>query len=111
SILSIGVLLYMHFQKGIEIKIFVSATAFVFHASSALIAFLAVAVFGTMCFERSWIQYPKYNSLSVGYIFAVTGTLLLGLGTCLLLFQTFKLKNLLYHRNFAVRYHVPHSDI
>ncbi|GFY56375.1 uncharacterized protein TNIN_413761 [Trichonephila inaurata madagascariensis] len=109
AVISIGILIFMHFRNGVEVKIFASATVFVFEASSALISFLAVAIFGAMCFERSWIQYPQYNSLSIGYIFAVVGALFLGLGTCLLLFQTFKLRKLLY-RNIAVRYHVPHSD-
>ncbi|XP_055938837.1 uncharacterized protein LOC129968700 [Argiope bruennichi] len=104
--LCVGILVFMHFQTEIEIKIFISTFVFVFEALSALSAFLAVSVFGAMCFERSWIQYPKYNSLSLGYVFAVIGALSLGVGACLLLAQTFRMRRFLY-RNSTVMYHIP----
>ncbi|GIY42858.1 uncharacterized protein CDAR_246801 [Caerostris darwini] len=108
STLCIAILIFMHFQSEVEIKIFVSAFLFVFEALSALAAFLAVSVFGAMCFERSWIQYPKYNTLSFGYVFAVIGAISSGIAACLLLVQTFRMRKFLY-RNSSVMYHIPLS--
>ncbi|KAG8185110.1 hypothetical protein JTE90_014585 [Oedothorax gibbosus] len=109
SALCVCILIFMHFQSEVEIRIFVSAFVFVFEAISALLAFLGVCIFGAMCFERSWIQYPKSNTLSLGYAFAAVGALTLACGASLILAQTFRMRRLLY-RNNTIMYHVPLSN-
>lgn len=39
------------------------------HIAASLL--LAVVVFGTMCWSRSWLLNPNYNYLSWSYAFAV----------------------------------------
>ncbi|XP_077516870.1 claudin superfamily protein pickel isoform X2 [Amblyomma americanum] len=64
--------------------------AFILEAITALPVFLSVAVFGGMCFERSWLQYPKYNHLSWAYALAVVAFFFHTLAAIMLLGETFK---------------------
>ncbi|XP_037082632.1 uncharacterized protein LOC119103270 isoform X2 [Pollicipes pollicipes] len=46
-------------------------TTFFFTVSTAVSLFLAVAVFGGRCWDRSWLMYPNYNYLSWSYYMAI----------------------------------------
>ncbi|XP_042896666.1 uncharacterized protein [Parasteatoda tepidariorum] len=107
SALSICLLAYMTLQVEREIKIFVSAFVFVLEALSALLAFLGACVFGAMSFERSWIQFPKSNSLSWGYGFVVLSAILLCTAAGCLLVHVFRMRRNLYRNN--ILYHIPVS--
>lgn len=71
-------------------EVIVLASAFVLEASTALPLFLAVAVFGGMCYDRSWLQYPMYNYLSWAYAFAVVSFFFHGFASVCLLLEAFK---------------------
>lgn len=46
-------------------------TRFSFLFPIAALMFLGVSVFGGMCYDRSWLQYPSFNHLSWAYGLAV----------------------------------------
>lgn len=108
SAFSLCLLVYMTIQAEREIKIFVCAFVFVLEAISALLAFLGACVFGAMCFERSWIQFPKSNSLSWGYGLVILSALLLCFAASCLLVHTFRMRKNLYRNN--ILYHIPISN-
>ncbi|KAH6934953.1 hypothetical protein HPB50_002486 [Hyalomma asiaticum] len=64
--------------------------AFILEAITAVPVFLSVAVFGGMCFDRSWLQYPNYNHLSWAYALAVVAFFFHTLAAVMLLGETFK---------------------
>jgi hypothetical protein len=109
SALCVCLLGYMMFQGEVEIKIFVAAFVFVFEAISAFIALLGVCIFAVMSFERSWIKYPKSNTLSWGFGFCVVSAALLSLTAGCLLIQTLKMRKVLSRDNRG-SYHIPLSN-
>ncbi|CAN8027422.1 unnamed protein product [Ixodes persulcatus] len=58
--------------------------------ASAIPLFLSVAVFGGMCFERSWLQNPIYNHLSWAYALAVVAFFFHTVAAMMLLGETLK---------------------
>ncbi|KAH8025088.1 hypothetical protein HPB51_003004 [Rhipicephalus microplus] len=64
--------------------------AFILEAITAVPVFLSVAVFGGMCFDRSWLQYPNYNHLSWAYALAVVAFFFHTLAAVMLLGEAFK---------------------
>lgn len=57
---------------------------------AAVPVFLSVSVFGGLCFERSWLQYPIYNHLSWAYALAVVAFFFHAFAALMLLGETFK---------------------
>ncbi|GFX76244.1 uncharacterized protein TNCV_1233821 [Trichonephila clavipes] len=55
----------------IKFEVFFIGAAFVCEAIISVIMFLGVSVFGGMCYNRSWLQYPSFNHLSWAYGLAV----------------------------------------
>ncbi|GIX68099.1 hypothetical protein CDAR_197191 [Caerostris darwini] len=55
----------------LKLEVFFIGAAFVFEAIISVIMFLGVSVFGGMCYNRSWLQYPSFNHLSWAYGLAV----------------------------------------
>lgn len=41
------------------------------NASSAVLTFLSVCIFGAQCWDRDWLLYPNYNFLSYSYAVAL----------------------------------------
>ncbi|UYV80228.1 pck [Cordylochernes scorpioides] len=64
--------------------------------------FLAVCVFGGMCFERSWLQYPMFNHLSWSFAFAVMAFILHGSASLCFLKEIFKAKERVRRMNTLV---------
>merc|ERR1712083_1280316 len=44
--------------------------AFVFKAATAVLLFLAICVFGSLCWDRNWLLYPNYHFVSWSYALA-----------------------------------------
>lgn len=71
-------------------EIILLLAAFVLEAITAVPVFLSVSVFGGLCFERSWLQYPIYNHLSWAYALAVVAFFFHTFAALMLLGETFK---------------------
>ena len=57
-------------------------------SNSALFLFLAVLVFGIMCFDRSWLLYPAFNHLDWSYYTGVTSLFFSIIGTFILFIES-----------------------
>ncbi|XP_043476489.1 uncharacterized protein LOC122507697 [Leptopilina heterotoma] len=56
-----------------------SSIACLCNITCSVLLFLSVAVFGSMCWRRDWLMYPKFNHLSWSYGIAVISTLFHGI--------------------------------
>uniref|UniRef100_A0A2R5L4K8 Putative conserved plasma membrane protein n=1 Tax=Ornithodoros turicata TaxID=34597 RepID=A0A2R5L4K8_9ACAR len=74
----------------LRFEIIVLIIAFILEAITSVPVFLAIAVFGGMCFERSWLQYPTYNHLSWAYALAVVAFFFHAVAAMMLLLEAFK---------------------
>jgi len=61
--------------------------AFVFKALTAVLLFLAICVFGALCWDRDWLLYPNYNYVSWSYALATFACLGHIISACLLFFE------------------------
>ncbi|EEC20445.1 uncharacterized protein LOC8043975 [Ixodes scapularis] len=74
----------------LRFEIIVLMVAFILEAITSIPLFLSVAVFGGMCFERSWLQNPIYNHLSWAYALAVVAFFFHTVAAMMLLGETLK---------------------
>lgn len=57
-------------------------------ALSAVLMFLAVAIFGGNAYRRDWLMYPRFNVLSWAYIVAVVAFMVLGMAAMVLFVES-----------------------
>ncbi|XP_013788828.2 uncharacterized protein LOC106472719 [Limulus polyphemus] len=75
-----------------KLEVFMLAVSALLQGITALLIFLAVAIFGGMCFDRTWILYPIFNHLSWAYGLAVIAFFFHVFAAACLLSETFKAK-------------------
>jgi len=75
--------------------------AFVFKSLTSVLLFLAICVFGALCWDRDWLLYPNYNYVSWSYALA-TFSCLGHIISASLLFREIKLAKARKARNKAL---------
>jgi len=75
QIVIVGLLLRYPMERILKYEWQFVGLAFVFKSITAVLLFLAICIFGGLCWDRDWLLYPNYNYVSWSYALATFSTL------------------------------------
>jgi len=75
QIVIVGLLLRYPMERILKYEWQFVGLAFVFKSLTAVLLFLAICIFGGLCWDRDWLLYPNYNYVSWSYALATFSAL------------------------------------